>query len=1105
VSIDPKILAASYADNRLHKVADRLTAEITGDPSRLDIVTGYLAPSAWGVLGDALDKIAKFRLILGKDYELERRSAKRSEERHIKEMVRIALRAEMQEEALPTKADAEGVRRLLAFLDKADDEVDLRVFEGDGEFLHAKAYILGQSVGVGSANFTASGLVRNRELVAWRQDRGVVADMNAWFDNLWNESRPYKAELREIISSSRFGDKAWTPFDVLIRTLAERYGLDLPKPLEAARFSLKWFQEDAVYRLIRLLRGPAGGALLADAVGLGKTYMALGVIHHFLYEGTEKRVGRRKPILVIVPASMRETWEHELADKGMDWACDLITLQSLRGDTAVADYSQADLVIIDEAHRLRGEGTWFQKAMEIVTKGTPNKRVLLLTATPVHTGVTDLTSLLRLMTKNRRDAWAPAIADFDRYLARVEKREADPFPVLDRSVVRRSRTDILRSLKERQDAGMVDLEPLKLPTRDPRHVEYSYATNGGDLFDQFAATIRNLELAPYDLEKFKREDTLVERPTTASSLTGLFLAGLLKRFESSLRAISISLVRLEVLLTRCLTLVEAAPPRFVEAKRIREFITSWTEGDLDGSGIDDAWDEVLTEAVELRSEDYDVGRLVASLRADLARVASLLELIPDPAHDGKVKRLREILTKRSDLRGKRVLVFTQFRDTAIYLHEVLTAPPEAGAEPIEPVDLIHGGTDQKQRAAIAASFDPSKGVIDLGKEPVRVLVATDVLAEGHNLQLAEAIVNFDLHWNPQVIVQRAGRVDRLNSPHDKVFIYSFLPEEGLDAHLNLASTIDKRFGRIHFLGLGDEAVTKFSQDVQTKTFEQIRRLYLDDASVFDEIEQSLMLGSTDFMRQPLEQFLRETIEDRVGEIPRGVQSVKFLPRDWQHGGGTFIAFRHGDDQGGETIWRFYSDDGTTIVTDEKAIFQAIVCTSSQPRADEPPTKGILIDFDLLKRAATEVADAINRRHATASIARGASERSRRMREKLIVLAQRSDDSGEIIASLLDRLDEVRIEDFDHERGYRNLTDSIREAERIAEAVIPTDVLKNIAELGVQLLGSPADTAADLKPVAPDEMVLVAWEKLVPAPHVELNPVLRAEQMKLVTATAPKDA
>jgi len=138
-------------------------------------------------------------------------------------------------------------------------------------------------------------------------------------------------------------------------------------------------------------------------------------------------------------------WQEILQEHGLDWACRLITLQSLRADLDVNTFAGADLIVIDEAHRLRGGGTWFQKAMDLLATGdNPHeRRVLLLTATPVNTGIEDLTRLLRVLAKNRRDVWASEIADFEKHLQRVERGQADPFPLLDRSLVRRSRSDIL--------------------------------------------------------------------------------------------------------------------------------------------------------------------------------------------------------------------------------------------------------------------------------------------------------------------------------------------------------------------------------------------------------------------------------------------------------------------------------------------------------------------------------------------------------------------------------------------------------------------------------------------------------------------------------------
>ena len=242
----------------------------------------------------------------------------------------------------------------------------------------------------------------------------------------------------------------------------------------------------------------------------------------------------------------------------------------------------------------------------------------------------------------------------------------------------------------------------------------------------------------------------------------------------------------------------------------------------------------------------------------------------------------------------------------------------------------------------------------------------------------------------QVAVQRAGRIDRLNSRYKEVQLISFLPDEGLDAHLNLVHTLDMRFGLIHHLGLGDEPVTQLPGDLQTVTFEQLRKLYADDENVLDEVERIFSIGSTDYMRAPLEQFLMEAGAEQIARIPVGVQSVRHAPDRWPEGAGIFIAFKFER----QTVWRFYPRlEGAwgEAVTDEPTLFRAIACPRAEPRitlADAPAGPGRVIDWNLLVRAAKDVAEEITTARATADIARGASARSSRLRLELRQIAER---------------------------------------------------------------------------------------------------------------------
>jgi hypothetical protein len=661
----------SYSDNDSVNVADRLAAEIRDNGSQLDVATGFLTPSVWSIIGGPLLELGSFRLLLGKDFEMMQQS-REDEEADIRHLVREAIRDDTQPPELPAEQDAANIEGFVRFL--RQDLADVRVWaEG---FLHAKAYILAKSVGVGSANFTAGGLALNRELVAWRQDHAVVKEVQGWFDRLWEapDAEPYKDELIQILERSRFGAYPWTPHELLIRTLAERYGIERPASLSQASFALQWFQEEAVYRLIRLLNGPARGALLADAVGLGKTFMALGVIHHYLYQATEERRGTGRPVLLVVPASLVEMWTDELQRHNLDWACHVLTVQRLREGVDLTRFVGTDLVVIDEAHRLRSGGRWFQETMRIMTEGTADKRVLLLTATPVHTSLRDLTNLLRVMTKNRRAVWAPAIADFERYLGRVEKREADPFPLLDRAVVRRSRSDLMRAYEEQTKAGMT-VERPSLPDRKLMHVQYRYVTEGADeLFVQFVAMIKGLHLAPYDLERFRLGELEEGFAAPPSSLVGLYVAGLLKRFESSLRAVNVSLHRLETMLRRSLTAISATPPRVFDLSvdpRLRQLIEREAEEDddeRDGETLELAWAEVLDSLPALTDpETYELEMIREATADDLKAVVALINSLPPEDDDGKIDALHRLLTTRplAD-HNKRVLVFTQFADTAIY-------------------------------------------------------------------------------------------------------------------------------------------------------------------------------------------------------------------------------------------------------------------------------------------------------------------------------------------------------------------------------------------------------------------------------------------------------
>ena len=1122
-----KLMTASYSDNDVYGVGERLAAEIERDPKRLDVASGYFAASLWSVIGKQLDQVEKFRLLLGKDHELNELSTS-EESANVEDLVQLAIAGESQPSGLVSKSDAEKVAGLISFLEsqaeKSDDEI-VRLWQGEG-FLHAKAYILDESVGIGSANFTYRGLRSNRELVGWRQDRSAVDEVREWFEKFWADqnSIEYTDELIDALKATPLVSDEYRPYDVLIRTLAARYGSDQPPSLESANFQLKWFQEDAVRRVVKLLEGPARGALLADAVGLGKTFVALGVIHHYLYGPTEQRRGKGRPVLILAPASLQKMWERELDKQGLRWACEFATLQSLRDDFDPERLEGADLIVIDEAHRLRGGGTWYRKALDLLRRGKDYqlKRVLLLTATPVNTQMDDLVKMLQLMTKNHRAAWAPDVADFERYLKQVDKGEADPFPLLDRSLVRRSRKDILEAQEQAKSTSVQLSGGVKLPGRETVHIDYDYGTEDDEYFATFSRRLRGLHLAPYDLDSYKlattgqlteavlpliddSDESLMDNRTefAPGTIAALFAAGLLTRFQSSIVAIKKSLDRLRIVLERCDQALTEQPPRIVDLgdeKTIKRLISDERDGDDDSLGdLDERWKDALADSEVIDPDVYDIGKIREAISRDLKTVAELKDMIPAEENDGKIDALIDALTRaRKETKVgtpglgeiKQLLIFTQYKDTARYIAARLTKPELADV--VGRVELVDGDTSPERRAELTSYFDPAgTSALDdhaAAEKPPRILVSTDVLAEGHNLQLAQAIVNFDLHFNPQVAVQRAGRVDRLNSPHDKVWLVSMLPPDDLEEHMRLLWRLDQRFRRVHGLGLGDEQVMPIQGDAQGKTLEQMRRLYKDDETVLDEIEASWVFGSTDFMRQALSAFLVKSGQKELEKIPYGVSSVRKAPIDWNLGEGVFLALAApatiGNDR--ETYWRFYpkiGDEYGDPISDDLVTFQAIAASEQTDRAEmpDPPAGPGVFDWELIQHAATQLANEITLTRNTAAIHRGASAKSNKVHSKLVSNLIEVDGRDE----LLERLEQVPVEDFDGEEGYKSFNQAIKQLVDAQETEASDELLEQLSievvDAGLELFGEPEiEDGEDLPSteVKPADIRLVAYEVIL---------------------------
>lgn len=720
-------------------------------------------------------------------------------------------------------------------------------------FLHGKAFIVEHLVSpavlAGSSNLTAAGLSANAEL-----NIGYPASENCelvqeWFDELWDQAEPYP--LADIYGA-RFEEH--DPQTIFERMLLAVYGsVDAAAEDLDDELGLTVFQAEGVTRLLRFI-DDLGGALLADEPGLGKTYMAGEIARRYA------RTGRK--VLIIAPAAVRDSvWEPWLKRQGISRRVSVMSYTEARLayedmlpddgepspeqlDLAFGDYQ---LVVADEAHHLRNAGTRQHDAVTEITTAGARKDMLLVTATPVNNSLRDLEHLLGLFLVSDDALASKGISSWSRKVReaiRMEERDdAVPegflYDLLDQVTVRRSRQFILDNpaaegdtirdadgQEQRVRFPSVDLRPRikwDLGTR-AKLVDDLMAHLDEDLADQADDEAPSLTFARYDLPEFSRDEN--ERSALGRDRVALMRCAILKRLESSPWAITQTLRRLVDNYEWFISELERG--RVFTVKEMRLILRSAeTASDGDPADLEDP-DEPTDAAagsddqLGRPSSDFDAERLNVAAHDDLIVLRQLLAeaenttgpaanaYAGDGAGDDKIhrliERLRGIARSGANRRDKRkAIIFTEFADTAEYIHTALLAALEAAddQDPLscyrdrvaDPIHSTEGGSDKRDHSI--TSFAPKTAGTATSGNLYDILITTDVLAEGVNLHQSGKVINYDLPWNPMRLVQRHGRVDRIGSTHASVEIDVFAPAERLDAMLKLMAKIEKKLGLAH--------------------------------------------------------------------------------------------------------------------------------------------------------------------------------------------------------------------------------------------------------------------------------------------------------------------
>ena len=959
--------------NTLQKVLESLLVKSIN----LDIATGTFEIGAFLSLGETWRHLDGIRLLMGDE------TTKRTKA-HLIRALRDTTDANIESEK--EKDDAlqglDAVRRAIR-----DGQIAVRVY--DKAKFHAKLNLMQAQnsspvnfATVGSSNFTRPGLTQNVELNSFITDATHIEKLGDWYDARWQEGSEVKAELLRTIERHL---REYPPFTVYAKAL-HAYFRGREKPADAWEEkesviyrTLSQYQKDGYHAALQIA-DTWNGALICDGVGSGKTYIGLMLLERYLSEN--------KRVLLIAPKSVAESvWNSQVSRQLQSkygrllrehYDIKLHTDLGRRGGISSDDlaYFRAykDVIIIDEAHHFRNPNS---NRGRLLMELAENKKIYLLTATPINNSIDDIYYLINYFGQNQRTHFAKiGVHDFRRHFRDMERRLEDETTEIAEQVEENDflRQDpllkqvlIQRSRKYIKDAEMAAGTPIRFPERvvEPT-VEYSLRRVYRTLYDELQRAFDRhnpfLNLAIYNTVKYHRnpEEQIQQRQ---KQIVGLIRTLVLKRLESSWRAFEATVENLLIKMAEWLK--THAPERFgmwegtnrrwwrVVQEHIRERLQ---EDGILSQRATPAEEEDDLASVETEDEfvlaDHDVDMLFDDAVDDMNFLTGLLSRIyrlfyadalanaPDTQQDDKLQQLLNLLKKHPN---EKLLIFTEFCDTARYLYTQLQ---QAGFRNVEQIDSRR----KVNREELIERFSPCyNGRSPESVVPVQTLITTDVFAEGLNLQDASIIVNYDLHWNPVRLMQRIGRLDRrldpaieaqLNRSEPTVHVWNFLPPAELDDILKLRKRVDGKILRIsRTLGIEGKFVSPDDDDETLRLFNER----------YDGTESTEELMNLE--RQRISELYPE-LWQQLPDLPMRLFSGKdvtevpppFLNRDGEpipldHCGtvGLFCCYEMPN---GEIKWYFYDSDIDEVLDNVEGIWPEIRCSENTRRWTENGPGGL---------------------------------------------------------------------------------------------------------------------------------------------------------------------
>lgn len=925
-------------DNKKNgKVGDALREHLT-EGAKLSVISGLFSIYGFESLKNELKGLDKFRLILAQEPANDLPDGKVA-----------ALAGDEFELRFRNRLDQNRIAKECAkwLADKADIKV-ARNPQAFGQNLLLAQGKDGDAIGIqGSSAFTSTGFGYSESnrfyMNMCAKDAPSTKAMLDWFETIWNDPAAVEDAKAMLLERLEKLVNDQTPEFIYFLTLYNIFkdfleDIDeenIIKSKTGFKDTLVWnklykFQRDGVLGAIDKLE-KYNGCIIADSVGLGKTFEALAVIKY--YELRNDRV------LVLCPKKLRDNWTvYTVNDKRNLLAADrfnydvlnhtdLTRLQGRSGEINLEtlNWGNYDLVVIDESHNFRNssstkEGlTRYSRLMDEIIRSGVKTKVLMLSATPVNNRMNDLKNQVAFITEGIDSAYSEqgigsieetlrkAQTRFNNWLrqkdsertveALLDSMNFDYFKLLDLLTIARSR----KHIEKYYDVTEIGSFPERL---QPINIKADIDTLGQfPPLREINRTIRKLNLSAYSPLKYVRADkreeysrkydvkvkggqSVFRQIDREQSLIHLMRVNLLKRMESSINSFGLTLEKL-----------------LGEVENLLEKLDSHSASDIEELGIEDVETDdpefdayLIGRKVKVLIKDMDEHRWRQDLQDDRAKLTALLDEARkvEASRDAKLHSLREIIADKCknpiNAGNRKIIVFTAFSDTANYLYEHVAGWAK-DALGIFAAQITGSGTNKTNMPGQSSNFDSllaafspvskERSKIDEGAtDEIDLLIATDCISEGQNLQDCDYLINYDIHWNPVRIIQRFGRVDRLGSKNAVIQLVNFWPNMELDEYINLEARVSGRMVLLDISATGEENVIEQDSTGRMNDLEYRRKqLQQLQSTVVDLEDMSGGVSITDLtlndFRMDLSAFMKEHLPE-LENAPTGLFAAATL-------------------------------------------------------------------------------------------------------------------------------------------------------------------------------------------------------------------------------------